>query len=84
MNKESIIAIVRIVLPCIVSVLGVLGITTVCGVDIASISVEQVCSILAAIIGAVASIYTGWKNNNVTKEAQLAQTYLDEFKSKDE
>lgn len=38
-------------------------------------------AIVAIVVGVIA-IYTAWKNNNLTKEAQEAQTYLDKLKDK--
>lgn len=80
MNKESIIAIVRIVLPCIISVLGVVGITNVFGIELATINIEQAAAIIAVIVSGIGSVFTGWVNNNVTPEAQEAQRFLDKMK----
>lgn len=80
MDKETIVAIVRIVLPCIISLLGLLGITSIYGIDLSSINVEGVCAFVAMVIGAVMSIYNGWKNNNVTEAAKVVQSVFDFIK----
>jgi len=46
------------------------------GVNIPN-SIEE--AVVGIIVGVVA-IYTAWKNNNLTEEAQEAQEYLDELK----
>lgn len=71
MNKESIIAIIRIVAPLVVSVLGAAGVV---------LDVETVFSVLVIVAGGAVAIYTGWKNNNVTLAAQSAQEYLEILK----
>lgn len=81
MDKETVIAIVRIVFPAVVSILGVLGITNVAGIELESIGVEAVAAFASVIVGAISSIYTGWKNNNVTDEAKQAQVILSKMKS---
>lgn len=81
MNKETIVAIVRIVLPCIISILGLFGITSIYGIELSSINVEGVCAFVAMIVGVLMSIYTGWKNNNVTESAKAVQNVLDFVKA---
>ena len=81
MDKETIVAIVRIVLPCIISILGLFGITSIYGIELSSINVEGVCAFVAMIVGVLMSIYTGWKNNNVTESAKAVQNVLDFVKA---
>jgi len=46
-------------------------------------SEEQIYEGVSSVATVAMAIYTWWKNNNVTDEAQQAQEYLDELKSND-
>lgn len=72
MNSESVIAIVRIVVPAVCGVLGVLGI---------AVDAEAWTSVALVLAGAACSLWSGWKNNNVTEAAQSAQQVLDGIKA---
>lgn len=71
MNTESVIAIIRIVVPAACSVLAILGHQE---------DADSTLNLALVIAGAVCSIYSGWKNNNVTLAAQEAQKVLDAAK----
>lgn len=43
-------------------------------------SEEEIYSGLSALASAITVLWIWWKNNNVTKEAQQAQEYLDKLK----
>lgn len=43
-------------------------------------SEDQIYEGVSSVATVVMALYTWWKNNNVTKEAQKAQEYLDELK----
>jgi len=43
---------------------------------------EQIYEGVSSVATVAVAIYTWWKNNNVTKEAQEAQQYLNELKSR--
>lgn len=43
-------------------------------------SEDQIYEGVSSVATVVMALYTWWKNNNVTKEAQEAQEYLDELK----
>lgn len=43
---------------------------------------EQIYEGVSSVATVAMAIYTWYKNNNVTKEAERAQEYLDELKSK--
>lgn len=43
---------------------------------------EEVSAGITAVLGVVASVLAWWKNAPITKEAQEAQSYLEELKSK--
>jgi len=43
-------------------------------------SEEQIYEGLSSVATVIVAIYSWWKNNNVTKEAQQAQEYLNELK----
>lgn len=73
MNKESIVAIIRIVVPAVCGVAGVLGHRA---------DPDAWTNAVLVLAGAILSLYTGWKNNNVTYAAQLAQCALDAAKGK--
>lgn len=45
-------------------------------------SEEQIYEGVSSVALVITAIYTWWKNNNVTKEAQEAQDYLNELKSR--
>lgn len=45
-------------------------------------SEEQIYEAVSSVAVVAMSIYTWWKNNNVTKEAQQAQEYLNELKER--
>ena len=45
-------------------------------------SEEQIYEGLSSVSTVAMAIYAWWRNNNVTKEAQKAQQYLDELKSR--
>lgn len=67
MNKESIVAIIRIVAPLVVSVLGAAGV---------ALDVDTVTCVMVIVAGGVVAVYTGWKSNNVTLAAQKAYEYF--------
>lgn len=45
-------------------------------------SEEQIYEIISTFILVVAAIWSWWKNNNITKSAQIAQEYLNGLKKK--
>lgn len=45
-------------------------------------SEEQIYEGLSSVATVIVAIYSWWKNNNITEEAQQAQEYLDELKSR--
>lgn len=71
MNRESIIAIIRIVVPAVCAVLGVLGWT---------IDSENITNVAVILAGGIISLYTGYYNNNVTAAAQAGQKVTDKIK----
>lgn len=73
MNKDSIMAFVRLIVPAIAAGLSMFGIA----VDADALLVGT-----TIVISAVTFIWSWWKNNNLTSAAQEAQKMLDEIKSK--
>lgn len=45
-------------------------------------SEEEIYEGISSVAMVLMAIYTWWKNNNVTEEAQKAQEYLDELKER--
>ena len=70
-NSQRVIAIVRLAAMLICGVLGGFGLTT---------DPEALSTVLLLVVAAIVAIYSWWKNNNVTKSAQDAQSYLDAIK----
>lgn len=75
LNKESFIAIIRL----IVTAVGMIATTFSWTVD-----TNFIFNILVSIAAGVLLIWTWWKNNNVTEAAQQAQEMLNEIKAKNE
>lgn len=73
-NAESIIAVVRFVLPLAMGVASTFGWT---------IDADLWLNITLSFIAVVLFAWTWWKNNNVTEAAQEAQKLLDEIKQND-
>ena len=53
---------------------------TVLGWNPLPFSEEQIYEAVSSVVTVVIAVYVWWKNNNVTKESQRAQEYLDELK----
>ncbi|MCF0231951.1 MAG: hypothetical protein HUJ63_06735 [Enterococcus sp.] len=71
-NSESIIAILRLVVTLIVSVLSAIGI---------AVDISSVYTIIACIASVAMIAYSWHKNSNITQAAQDAQKVLDALKS---
>lgn len=70
--EERLKAIVRLLIPIIVSVVGCFGI---------SLDAESIWGFACAIIGAGSTVYLWWyKNNNLTKAAAISQRVLNDVK----
>lgn len=54
----------------------IVGLLTYFNINVPSTVSEAVVGIVMGII----ALYTAWKNNNITREAQEAQEYLNELK----
>lgn len=54
----------------------IVGLLAYFGVNVPSTISEAIVGIVVGLV----AIYTAWKNNNLTKEAQDAQAYLDGLK----
>lgn len=72
MNAERIMALVRLVVPLCVYAATFAGI---------ALDADFVYCVLLVLCGIAATIWTWWKNNNVTTAAQEAQRYLDAIKA---
>lgn len=71
-TKERIVAIVRLAVMLVSAVAGGVGLT---------VDSDALLTIVMCAIALVAAIYSWWKNNNLTKAAQDAQSFLDEIKA---
>lgn len=74
-KKECIMGIVRGIVPVIVTVL------TICGI---SADADILITVIGSIVSIVTFIWSWWKNNNITLAAQQAQKVLDELKNGEE
>lgn len=74
MNRESAIAIIRIAVPAICGIAGVLGYT---------LDADSITNVVLVLAGAFFSLYSGWKDNNVTKKAQQAHAAMRELQGDD-
>lgn len=70
-NKDRIVAIVRLAVMLAAAIAGGFGLT---------IDPDSLATIAACAVALVASVWSWWKNNDVTKAAQEAQAYLDGIK----
>ena len=70
-NPERIIALIRLAAMLACGVLGGFGLTT---------DPEALSTVLLVVAAGAVSVYSWWRNNNVTKAAQDAQAYLDAIK----
>ena len=71
-NRERIVAIVRLLVMLASAVAGGFGLT---------VDPDALGTIAACAVALAAGVYGWWKNNNLTKAAQDAQTYLDAVKA---
>lgn len=74
-NSQRIIALIRLAAMLICGVLGGFGLTT---------DPDSLSTVLLVVAAGVTSVYSWWKNNNVTKAAQDSQEYLDAVKRGDD
>lgn len=75
LNKESIIAFVRLLCGLVVYGASLAGVY---------LDIEMIYMIVMILISVAVFVYSlWWKNNNVTKAAQEAQEYLDVIKKAD-
>lgn len=72
MNTQSVIALIRIVAPLVVSAFGAAGV---------AMDLDTVTCVLVIVAGGIVSVYTGWKNNSITKAAQEADRFMEAVKS---
>ena len=76
MNNERIMAIMRLVVPIIISI------ATYIGYDL---GFDEVYTTVSTILALASFLWAWWKNNNITEAAQEAQKVLNELKAaKDE
>ena len=74
-KKECLMGIVRGLVPVIVTVLTMFGI---------SADVDIIITVIGSILSIITFVWSWWKNNNITLAAQQAQKVLDELKSEEE
>ena len=74
-KKECIMGIVRGIVPVIVTIL------TICGI---SADADIILTVIGSVLSIVTFVWSWWKNNNITLAAQQAQKVLDDLKSKGE
>lgn len=74
-KKECIMGIVRGIVPVVVTVLTIFGI---------SADADILITVIGSILSIVTFICSWWKNNNITLAAQQAQKVLDDLKSGEE
>ncbi|ALY08053.1 holin [Exiguobacterium phage vB_EauS-123] len=78
-NSQKFAAFVRLVLPMV----GLLNLYLLDnGFNPIPFTEEDISQFLFGAFTVVTMIVAWWKNANVTKEAQIAQAYLDEMKDK--
>lgn len=71
MNAQSIKAIVTLLIVCVVNVANVAGF---------ALDYDLWFNVTFSVFSVVSVVYAWWKNQNITKAAQLAQEYLDDLK----
>ena len=74
-KKECLMGIIRGLVPVIVTVLTMFGI---------SADVDIIITVIGSILSIITFVWSWWKNNNITLAAQQAQKVLDELKSGEE
>ena len=74
-KKECIMGIVRGIVPVVVTVLTIFGI---------SADADILITVIGLILSIVTFVWSWWKNNNITLAAQQAQKVLDDLKSGEE
>lgn len=74
-KKECIMGIIRGIVPVIVTIL------TICGI---SADADIILTVAGSILSIVTFVWSWWKNNNITLAAQQAQKVLDDLKGKEE
>lgn len=72
MNRERIIAIMRLCIMLISAIASGLGLV---------INTDSLFTVVACIVAFVACIWSWWKNNNITEAAQEAQLFLEAAKN---
>lgn len=70
-TKERVVAVVRLAVMLISAVAGGFGL---------AVDSDALLTIVLCAVALVSSIYSWWKNNNLTEAASTAQGYLDEIK----
>ena len=73
MNLEQAKAIITIIVTAVVNVANVCGF---------AMDADAWVNVALSILSAVTILYSWWKNQNFTPEAQQAQRFLDELKGK--
>lgn len=70
-TKERIVAITRLGVMLITAILGGIGLT---------VDADALFTIAMCAIALISSVFNWYKNNNLTKAANVAQGFLDEIK----
>lgn len=70
-DANSAIALIRIFAPLVVSILAAVGV---------SADLDTVTTMAIIVFGGVVGIYTGWKNNSLTKSAKEADEFMHQLK----
>lgn len=78
MNKELIMAIVRMI---IFMITGINAVLVAKGITPIPLDETAIMEFISYGLAGIAAIWTWWKNNNVTKAAQEAQQTLKEIKN---
>lgn len=79
MDTQKLAAFARLIVPLYTFVNATL---LASGINPLPFAEEEVAMAVNAVLGFVSTTYAWYKNANVTKEAQVAQLYLDELKDK--
>lgn len=74
-KKECVLGIIRGLVPIVVTVLTIFGI---------SADADIIITVVGGILSIITFLWSWWKNNNITLAAQQAQKVLDDLKNGEE
>ena len=71
MNQERLMALVRLIVPLVVTIASMVGY---------SLDADVVFNVVSTIASVALFVWAWWKNNNMTEAAQEAQVLLNQLK----